>query len=1329
MPVGPSVQQWSICHLRTGELLKASEIATNIEAFKDIYPKDGTPRSYFIVILQKINYIQQIQSFMRKFLLNFLACFVLGFTALSLNAATDPTVHAFKFDDKATISKMSDNGMWAVAYALNPSNTIFGLNPRLLNLSDNSAKLLTEGIDPAEIISAYAFDVTDKGDIVVGEMNLRPGYWQTATNTFVELPLAEGASGGAALAITPDGKYAVGNFTYENDSEEDFLYKENEALWDIENNKLIQISGLPKLDMANENKKQNRFIGISADGNIILGCMSISYLPTGNYAGGRSYYVYNLKEKSYKFIGFTPNDKGPWTPADKELIYIGSADMSNNGQWITGSAQMYRDIAGEEFDPEFGTPFLFNTQSNEFTLYNENTDNGVFTACATNDGVMLGATPDNNPYREWSIRNGQYWISIAQILKQKYNIDFIPATGLENTGTPLCISNDNRRVAVMTDPESSYVMTFAEDITTISNDIDLLGVYNVTPMAGSEISKLQKFNIVFDRDVEVLGEKSAVEIRNAAGQKIYSSIAFKSNAKMVNVIFRKGMLEAGQQYTLHIPAGSISLKGDRSKTNKEINIAYTGRTAVPVAMVKAVPENQASIAKIDAASSPILLTFDANVAIAEKAMAKMYRADEEVPFCDLMLGFLGKEVALYPANPQMLYKGANYKIVVPAGSITDVNGENSNEEIVLNYVGAFEREISSDDKILFKDNFDNGLTNFLMFDGDKNNPNDLMKEWGFADNINYPWSVVRDSETSEDMAAASHSMYDPSGKSNDWLVIPQTYIPDNLCVLKFQSQSYMKDMDDKLKVIVWASDNIYNVLNQAIIDKINQEGVVVYNQKQEPGENEDLMEGEWADNTIELRDFAGKNVYIAFVNENDSQSAVFLNNIEVLHNIPFLVTFDNETSVTSKSEIIIKGRITSDSETEVYTSATLTLKDATGKTIDVINNPSLNLKKGETFNFAFNQPLPLALGKVNEFSLDVKMNETENTIKNSVKNLSFEPVKCVVLEEYTGMSCPNCPLGILAIEKIKSIYGSRFLPIALHCYPGDQLGTGLENYSNYFSFAGAPSGVLQRSGVISSPMMSDGQDYTFNGLNGEKLWLDIVQEEMSTPADAEISATAKVNEDNTIEIPCTIRYAMDTENLNVNLFAAFVENDVIGFQQNNLSGISDPDLGKFGTGGEYGKSMIYPFYHGHVARGWYGNTIAGTAGLIPTTVEAGKDYVATIKTTLPKNIKDINKTYAVIMMIDANTERVINAIEIPVNGEVSGIEESTTNNVVVATLNHQVVVNTADSAWVEVYTAAGQKLGQTKGQGVMQMTVNGYRGVAIVKVSTAQNTIVKKVML
>ena len=48
--------------------------------------------------------------------------------------------------------------------------------------------------------------------------------------------------------------------------------------------------------------------------------------------------------------------------------------------------------------------------------------------------------------------------------------------------------------------------------------------------------------------------------------------------------------------------------------------------------------------------------------------------------------------------------------------------------------------------------------------------------WEFnADNT--PWNfTLRSSTETEDYCAGSHSMYNPAGKSDDWMALPQQYI-------------------------------------------------------------------------------------------------------------------------------------------------------------------------------------------------------------------------------------------------------------------------------------------------------------------------------------------------------------------------------------------------------------------------------------------------------------------------------------------------------------------------------------------------------------------------
>lgn len=1248
--------------------------------------------------------------------------------AHSVFAQGGPHFRFFKFDDNALINSMSDNGLWAAADATNADNTLFRIGPRLINIETEESTLLTAAYDESDIISAAANDVSNDGSIVVGEFNEQPAYWSKSTGRYTLLSTGTEANGGVAFSVTADGRYAVGKLTYASD-----LYKETQALWDISTGELIPTPGIPTKDMAHEDKGQNRFVNISADGRYILGCMSFSYLPMNLYAGGLCYYVYDTENESYSMVGFIDDPVFSWEAKADNMSHISNARLSNNGLWVTGSAHIVKDVEGSEFGSEHEAPYLMNVATGEFTLFDatEDADKGGWVV--DNLGNVMGASPISNPYRDWSVRSGQYWFDLDLILKQKYGIDYSAKTGYANTGTPMTISDDGCKMAVMADIEGSYVLEIPETFVSACTDIDLLGQYAVSPTAGTALSKLQRIKIGFERNIKVLGAANCVEIRDAEGSTVYTSLGFsaENQSKTVNITFRKGTLEDGKAYTLHIPAGSICIDGDEKRTNKDINIGYMGRADVPVQLTKVYPADNATFAQIDYLGNPIILTFDTDVMISEAVTADLYQADDAAPCAHLLMSYGGKQVAVYPATTEYLYKDVRYKVVIPAGAITDLAGNNGNSEIVLNYVGAYEREISFDDKTIFQDNFNNGLMNFMLYEGDCRMPNSAMQSWGFADATNYPWSLVRDNTSSTDMAACSHSCYEPAGKSDDWMVTPQVFIPDNLCVLKFQGQSYLNTATDMLRVIVWESNSVYNVLNTSIVEKMRNEGTTVFHERLTPGATEEGLDGEWTEYTVDLRTFAGKNIYIAFVNENEAQSAIMIDNVEVTHNIPFLVTLDNETSVVDKADIIIKGRITIDTEAETYSSAQLTLKNAAGIVVSTLSEENLNLKKGDIYAFEFPNALPLENGKNNAYSIDVRFNDTENTIKSSVKNLQFRPVKRVVLEEMTGQSCVNCPLGKLAIEKISNTFGNQFIPIALHTYTGDNLGAGLEAYNSFLGLNAAPSGIINRSGLISAPMISVDGDYRFNGINGEKLWLDLVQEELTMPADAEISATASFNTDSTgIVIPCTVKFALEAENQNLNLFAVILEDNVKGYQRNTFGGISDPDLGEWGEGGSLSAGTAYPFYHNHVVRTTIGQTFNGTGGYIPTNVEAGREYRADITAALPASATDLSRLQVAVMMIDANTGRVVNAAQCAVKAyDPVGIRPATTYTPAVRTAGGEVIVQTSETAHVQIYTSSGRLLASTEGQGTLRLSAQGYHGMIVAKVTTASGCFAKKLLL
>ena len=97
------------------------------------------------------------------------------------------------------------------------------------------------------------------------------------------------------------------------------------------------------------------------------------------------------------------------------------------------------------------------------------------------------------------------------------------------------------------------------------------------------------------------------------------------------------------------------------------------------------------------------------------------------------------------------------------------------------YDGSYERTIVSDNTHIYIENFEGGMGNVMLYDGDKNTPTAEMEAWKFNSTTTAWWYAADDDYTNT--CAVSHSMYTPAGKSDDWMVTPQLYIPDDKCYL------------------------------------------------------------------------------------------------------------------------------------------------------------------------------------------------------------------------------------------------------------------------------------------------------------------------------------------------------------------------------------------------------------------------------------------------------------------------------------------------------------------------------------------------------------------
>lgn len=412
-------------------------------------------------------------------------------------------------------------------------------------------------------------------------------------------------------------------------------------------------------------------------------------------------------------------------------------------------------------------PMVYNTETGKYKYFNSQEDNDLLICCIDNEGNLYGSAPGtSSPVRDWRVCVDNVWYPFDLILKQRYGIEYSDYTGYDNTGTLWSASAATKTLSSMVSPQGeSYVVTMPETMTEACRAINLLNNYTATPAAGSNFSNVAVVKITFTHEITVLGNKDCAVLKNAEGAVQRKSMGFavdKTNPKVLIVTFRNTEMKAGEKYTVEIPAGTVALTKNTDKQNDIITINYVGRENVPVKMQSAFPENNAEIARIDNTSNPVILTFDTNISVSENAKASLVQLDgeNEKAICSLSVLSNENQVALMPAASQYLYKGSQYKVVLEAGSLTDVSGssKSANEQIVLNYTGTYERQISTSDATLFSDNFstpDQSYKNFMRYDGDHNTPTAAMKKIGF-DKDNTPWLFkAKDNNDSKNYFAAS----------------------------------------------------------------------------------------------------------------------------------------------------------------------------------------------------------------------------------------------------------------------------------------------------------------------------------------------------------------------------------------------------------------------------------------------------------------------------------------------------------------------------------------------------------------------------------------------
>ncbi len=211
-------------------------------------------------------------------------------------------------------------------------------------------------------------------------------------------------------------------------------------------------------------------------------------------------------------------------------------------------------------------------------------------------------------------------------------------------------------------------------------------------------------------------------------------------------------------------------------------------------------------------------------------------------------------------------------------------------------------------------------------------------------------------------------------------------------------------------------------------------------------------------------------------------------------------------------------------------------------------------------------------------------------------------VKRVLLEEYTGHQCQNCPEAIQSAKIMKDLYGAdRVIIVAIHAgnfaninanYPTElRHPEGIQHYEFYNKVRGVPAGLINRI------------DYSTNNahLKTHGSWASIAGSELEKELLAEVSIEASYNASNK-------NYSADIKldalaniegNYSLGLFA--VENNIIAPQLDASTRIEEfnhNSVFKGSANGIFGQSI------------WTGTTVNGTQTIETLTGTLGANVVA-----------------------------------------------------------------------------------------------------------------------
>lgn len=340
---------------------------------------------------------------------------------------------------------------------------------------------------------------------------------------------------------------------------------------------------------------------------------------------------------------------------------------------------------------------------------------------------------------------------------------------------------------------------------------------------------------------------------------------------------------------------------------------------------------------------------------------------------------------------------------------------------------------------LFICDFESGIPEtFARYDRDGNEPSRSMKRYGLENGV--AWAAHAE-EGTKNTVAYSGSWYKEAAQSDDWLVTPAIHVADVRAILSWQACAIDAEHPDGYSVYISDKGNRPEDFTDAPLLTIPAEMPA------------------WQERFLPLEAYAGKDIYVAFVNNSTNCNLLMVDNIAVTtREHTFKFTNLTPEAITKAGGVKVTGTITSSGFLPVEGYKLALTHGGQTYTID---RSTESIAPDSLVTVTFDTEINVRLNTTEDYTLTISSMEGSDveTIQGSIT--CFE--RTVLIEEGTGTWCMWCPRGQYYLKELHKKRPGEFVDIAVHV--SDEMMVydyAMALYAPFFATYGLPSCVMDR---------------------------------------------------------------------------------------------------------------------------------------------------------------------------------------------------------------------------------------------------------------------------